>query len=149
MNSLVDDGMVKKLYEAGKAGVRIDLIIRGICSLIPGVKGLSENIRVISIIDRFLEHARVFIFANGGQEKMYLSSADWMGRNLYNRVESAFPVFDVNIQSELRDIINIQLRDNTKARLIDSDYDNKYVRNELPAVRAQFETYEYLRKKYH
>lgn len=146
MNSLMDDGIVKKLYDASKAGVDIQLIIRGICTIVPGVKGLSENIRVISIIDRFLEHARVFIFANGGNEKIYLSSADWMTRNLYRRVECAFPVFDENCKAQIREIINIQLRDNTKARVIDHDFDNKYLKLEgAKEVRAQYSTYEYVK----
>lgn len=148
MNSLVEDSIVKKIYDASKAGVKIDLIVRGTCSVVPGVPKLSENIRIISIIDRFLEHARIFIFANGGQEKIYLASSDWMNRNLHNRIECAFPIYDENIKQEIRDIINIQLSDNTKARLIDIEYDNKYVTNDKPKVRAQMDTYEYLRKKY-
>ena len=140
--------IVKKIYDASKAGVKIDLIVRGTCSVVPGVPKLSENIRIISIIDRFLEHARIFIFANGGQEKIYLASSDWMNRNLHNRIECAFPIYDENIKREIRDIINIQLSDNTKARLIDIEYDNKYVTNDKPKVRAQMDTYEYLRKKY-
>ncbi len=146
MNSLMDDGLVRKLYEASKAGVRIQLIIRGICTLVPGVKGLSENIEVISIIDRFLEHARVYIFANGGDEKMYLSSADWMTRNLYRRIECAFPVFDENCKQQIRDIINIQLKDNYKARIIDHEFDNKMVpRSNSHIIRAQYDTYEYVK----
>ncbi|MES2559645.1 MAG: polyphosphate kinase 1 [Bacteroidota bacterium] len=148
MNSLMDDGVVRKLYEANRAGVNIKLIIRGICTLVPGVKGLSENIEVVSIIDRLLEHARVFIFANGGDEKMYLSSADWMTRNLYRRIECAFPVFDENCRQQIKDIIEIQLKDNTKARVIDHDFDNKYVHriSGSKAIRAQYETYEYLKR---
>ena len=148
MNSLLDEGMVKKLYDAGKAGVKIDLIVRGICAIVPGIPGLSDNIRVISIIDRFLEHARVYIFANNGDEKMYLASADWMSRNLFNRIECGFPIYDENIKEELRTIIDIQLRDNTKARLIDSDFDNKFVRNNGQPIRAQYAIYEYLKNKY-
>lgn len=148
MNSLLDEGMVKKLYDASRAGVKIDLIVRGICAIVPGIQGLSENIRVISIIDRFLEHARVYIFANDGDELMYLASADWMTRNLFNRIECGFPIFDKDIQRELRDIIDIQLKDNVKARLIDSDYDNKYVRNNAPQIRSQYAIYAYLKQKY-
>jgi polyphosphate kinase len=116
--------------------------------LVPGVKGLSENIEVVSIIDRLLEHARVFIFANGGDEKMYLSSADWMTRNLYRRVECAFPIFDENCRQQIKDIIDIQLKDNVKARVIDHDFDNKYVHriSGSKAVRAQYDTYEYLKQ---
>jgi len=146
MNSLMDDGVVKKLYDASRAGVNIQLIIRGICTVVPGVKGLSENIKIISIIDRFLEHARVFIFCNNGDEKIYLSSADWMTRNLYRRVECAFPIFDENCKQQIRDIINIQLKDNTKARIIDHDFDNKLIiQNGSKIVRSQYETYEYLK----
>jgi polyphosphate kinase len=149
MNSLMEESIVKKLYEASRSGVKIDLIVRGLCGLVPGIKGLSEHIRITSIIDRHLEHARVFIFANGGNEKMYLSSADWMQRNLHRRIECAFPIFDESIKQEIKDIIHIQLSDNCKARRIDIDYDNKYVdagQNEV--VRSQYATYAYLRKKY-
>lgn len=148
MNSLVEDNLVKKLYDASRAGVKIELIVRGVCSVVPGVPGLSENIRVISILDRLLEHARVYIFANEGHEKIYLASADWMNRNLYNRIECAFPLFDEAVRKEIRDIIDIQLRDNTKARLIDRDYDNKFVQNDNEPVRAQTATYQYLLEKY-
>ena len=148
MNSLVEDTLVKKLYEASRAGVKIDLIVRGTCSVVTGVKKLSENIRMISIIDRFLEHARVYIFCNGGNEKIYLASSDWMNRNLHNRVECAFPVFDENIKKEIKDIINIQLTDNVKARLIDMNDDNKYVQNSNPPTRAQVAIYDYLKNKY-
>jgi polyphosphate kinase len=150
MNSLTAESMITKLYEASRAGVKIDLIVRGTCALVPGIKGLSENIRVISIIDRFLEHARVFIFANGGDEKIYLSSADWMQRNLFRRIECAFPVFDEHIKSEIKDLINIQLHDNTKARIIDGDFDNKYVvaAEQVQPIRSQYDTYNYLRKKH-
>ncbi len=149
MNSLIDEAIIRKLYEASRAGVKIDLIVRGICGIVPGIGGLSENIRVRSIIDRFLEHARVYIFANEGNEKIYMASADWMTRNLYHRIESAFPIYDENIKQEIRDIIQIQLRDNTKARIIDSDYDNKYAAsNSGVKYRAQTDTYEYLKNKY-
>jgi polyphosphate kinase len=146
MNSLMDDEVAKKLYQASKAGVNIQLIVRGICTIVPGVPGLSENIKVVSIIDRFLEHARVFIFANGGNEKIYLSSADWMTRNLYRRVECAFPIYDENCKQQIRDIINIQLKDNTKARIIDHDFDNKLIRKDgTKPIRAQYEIYDYVK----
>lgn len=148
MNSLLEESLTKKLYEASKAGVKIELIVRGICSVVPGIPGLSDNIRVTSIIDRFLEHARIYIFANGGREAIYLASADWMNRNLFNRIECGFPIYDDRIKQEIRDIINIQLSDNTKARLIDSDYDNKYVTTGEGHHRSQYDTYDYLRKKY-
>jgi polyphosphate kinase len=150
MNSLMDDGMIKKLYDASKAGVRIQLIVRGICSLVPGVKGLSDHITVTSIIDRFLEHARVYIFANNGNETMYLSSADWMTRNLYRRIECAFPIYDEACKAQIKAIINIQLSDNTKARTIDIDFDNKLpiAASNAMAIRSQYATYNYLETLY-
>ncbi len=124
MNSLVDEEMIDKLYEASNAGVRIKLIVRGICCLVQGVQGMSENIEAVSIVDKFLEHARVYIFGNGGKELMYLSSADWMNRNLDHRIEVAFPIYDKEIREELRHIMNIQLADNTKARVLNKRQDN-------------------------
>jgi polyphosphate kinase len=126
VNSLVDVGMIKKLYQASAAGVKIRMIIRGICSLIPGVPGLSENIEVVSVVDKFLEHSRIFIFNNGGEEKYYISSADWMSRNLDSRVEVACPVFDPAIQKDLKMIIEEGLNDNVKARIINIAQDNPY-----------------------
>lgn len=148
MNSLEDTRMINKLYEASQAGVDIKLIIRGICCLVPGVEGMSENIQAISILDRFLEHARVYIFANGGKEKMYIASADWMTRNLDRRVEVGTPIYDPRLYAELRRIIDIQWSDNIKAREIDAGFSNKY-RLSLPTalpVRAQVETYRYVEK---
>ena len=144
MNSLEDRGLIEKLYEASCAGVKIQLIVRGICCLIPGIKGLSENIKVKSIIDRFLEHARVYIFGNGGKEKMYLASADWMTRNLDRRVEVVFPVYAPSVYQELRSIIDLQLADNVKARIINQAQDNPYVENEGEKVACQKATYEQL-----
>ncbi len=142
MNSLEDRGMIDKLYEASCAGVKIQLIVRGICCLVPGVEGLSENIEIISIVDRFLEHARVYIFANGGVEKMYLASADWMTRNLDRRVEVVFPIYDPDIYGELRRIIDLQLSDNVKARRINKAQDNPYIENDATAIRCQLAIYE-------
>ena len=148
MNSLEDQGMIEKLYEASQAGVKIQLIVRGICCLIPGVKAYSENIEVVSIVDRFLEHARVYIFGNNGNEKMYTASADWMGRNLDRRVEVIIPILDPVVYAELREIIDIQLADNTKARIIDANQENLYVRDfRKPQVRSQVAIYELLKKK--
>ncbi|MGD8779993.1 MAG: polyphosphate kinase 1 [Ignavibacteria bacterium] len=127
MNSLEDKKMIKKLYEASNAGVRIDIIIRGICCLVPGVKGQSENINVISILDRYLEHARIYIFNNDGDEKIYCASADWMKRNLSRRVEVGFPVYDENIKQDIKHIINLQLKDSRKARIIDKGNLNRYL----------------------
>jgi polyphosphate kinase len=149
VNSLADEGIVAKLYDASNAGVQIKLIVRGICCLVPGVKDFSENITVISIIDRFLEHARVFIFANGGKEEMYLSSADLMSRNFEHRVEVGFPILDPDVKQEIRDIIDLQLQDNVKARNINKANDNRYHKNRLATkVRSQFQSYSYLKNKH-
>jgi len=149
VNSLADEGTVEKLYEASNAGVIIKLIVRGICCLVPGVKCYSENITVISIIDRYLEHARVFIYGNSGKEEMYLSSADLMSRNFEHRVEVGFPVLDAEVRQEIRDIIEFQLQDNVKARDITKTNTNKYHKNRLAAkVRAQVQTYNYLKNKH-
>lgn len=147
MNSIQDLGMIQKLYKASQAGVTIQLIIRGICCLMPGIKGLSERIEAISIVDRFLEHARVFIFHHAGAELMYLSSADWMVRNLNHRVETAFPIYDEAIKSDIKDFIQIQLNDNMKARILDKDLSNAYHTNGSDiAIRSQLETYYYVKR---
>ncbi len=148
MNSLTDEDIISKLYEANNAGVKIKLIIRGMCCLIPGVEGFSENIEAFSIIDRFLEHARVWIFGNDGNDLVYLSSADLMPRNLDHRVEVGFPILDPDIKSEIIDIINIQLMDNTKAREINRLNNNPYRKTRTKAVsRAQNDIYSYLKYK--
>jgi polyphosphate kinase len=118
MNGLVDRRLIEELYAASAAGVAIDLIVRGICCLRPEVGGLSENIRVVSIVDRYLEHARVFHFANAGDPEYLLASADWMPRNLDRRVEIAFPVLDPRLQAQVREILDVQLADTVKARRI-------------------------------
>jgi polyphosphate kinase len=146
MNSLQDPAMIAKLYEASSAGVRVSLLVRGICSLIPGVRRMSENIRVVSIVDRFLEHARLFWFHHGGEELMYLSSADWMERNLKRRIEVAFPVFDETIREELREILRLQLRDSVKGRLVNARQDNAH-RLEGEPLRSQYAIYDYLRER--
>ena len=148
MNSVQDAKMVKKLYQASRAGVQIKMIIRGICSLVPQVEGFSENIEILSIVDRFLEHARIFWFHHGGEDLIYLSSADWMVRNLSYRVETAFPVYQQDIRQEIIDYINIQLSDNVKSRLIDAEFSNQYNRNDADlAIRSQVETYYYVKRK--
>lgn len=148
MNSLADEDMISKLYQASNAGVKIKMIIRGMCCLIAGVKGYSENIEVISIVDKYLEHARVHIYCNGGKELIYLTSADFMTRNIDNRVEVGFPIYDEKLQEEIRDIIDIQLEDNTKAREINSQNTNKYHKTNSPeSHRAQIEIYNYLKNK--
>lgn len=147
MNSLVDEEMIEKLYEASNAGVKIRLIIRGACSLKPGIEGLSENIEVISIIDRFLEHSRIFYFYHGGDELVYISSADWMVRNLDNRIELTCPVYDKEIKKELKHMLKIQLKDNVKARVLDQKQVNNYIRNEKQKVRAQIAYYQFIKRK--
>ncbi len=138
MNSLVDPDLIDELYRANAAGVQIDLIIRGICCLRPGVPGLSERIRAVSIIDRYLEHARVFYFQNGSEPDYLLASADWMPRNLDHRVEVAFPVIEPALQRQIRDILEIQLADTAKARLLRSDGRSERVTaGGLPMLRSQ------------
>ncbi|MDP5062199.1 MAG: polyphosphate kinase 1 [Maribacter sp.] len=147
MNSFTSYKMVDKLYEASRAGVKIQLIIRGICCLIPGVKGMSENIEAISVIDKFLEHTRLFVFANGGDTKIYISSADWMTRNLDYRVEVGCPIYDVDIKKELMDTFDICWKDNMKARIFNEKQDNAYRKTSVPKIRSQFATYEYYANK--
>jgi len=147
LNNLVDKKITHKLYAASKAGVKIDIICRGICVLIPGVKGLSENIRVISIVDKFLEHSRILVFANEGNPIFYLSSADWMVRNFDHRFEAATPIYDVKLQNELMDMLSLQLRDNTKSRLVNNALLNKYAEtDDSKTIRSQFKIYENLKK---
>jgi polyphosphate kinase len=143
MNSLTSYRMVDKLYEASRAGVKIQLIVRGICCLVPGVKGMSENIEAISIVDKFLEHPRLFIFENDGNPRVYISSADWMTRNIENRVEVGCPIYDPEIKQELIDTFEISWSDNVKARRFNAKQDNSYVRNKKPKVRSQFAIYDY------
>ncbi|WP_424001554.1 polyphosphate kinase 1 [Maribacter sp. IgM3_T14_3] len=147
MNSFTSYKMVDKLYEASRAGVKIQLIIRGICCLIPGVEGMSENIEAISVIDKFLEHTRLFVFANGGDTKIYISSADWMTRNLDYRVEVGCPIYDVDIKKELMDTFDICWKDNMKARIFNEKQDNAYRKTTVPKIRSQFATYEYYANK--
>lgn len=148
MNSLQDREMIEKLYQAAQAGVEVKLIIRGICCLSAGVAGYSQNIEAISIVDRFLEHGRIFYFYNSGKELLYLSSADWMVRNLSFRVETSFPIYDAAIKKEVLDFLNIQLSDNVKARTLDDNMSNAYrrINGDIP-IRSQMETYYYLKRK--
>ncbi len=147
MNSLTSYKMVDKLYEASRAGVKIQMIVRGICCLIPGIKGMSENIEAISIVDKFLEHPRMFIFGNDGNPKVIISSADWMTRNLENRVEVGCPIYDEDIKQELMDTFEISWADNVKARVFNEKQNNAYRRNDNPKVRSQFEMYDYYLNK--
>lgn len=148
MNSLADEDMIAKLYQASNAGVKIELIVRGMCCLVPGVKDYSENITVISIVDKYLEHARVLIFCNGGNELIYLTSADYMTRNIDNRVEVGFPIYDPDLKKEIREIIDIQLMDNTKAREINASNNNRYHKTDSDTPnRSQIDIYNYLKYK--
>jgi len=140
--------MIDKLYEASRVGVKIQLIIRGICCLIPGVPGMSENIEAISIVDRYLEHSRVYIFGNGGQPEVFISSADFMTRNLDSRVEVTCPIYDETIRQELLEVFEIGWKANVKARLHSETLENKYRKRPNEKVfRAQMETYNYYRNK--
>ncbi|MEM1339533.1 MAG: polyphosphate kinase 1 [Bacteroidota bacterium] len=143
MNSFTSYKMVDKLYEASRAGVKVQLIIRGICCLIPGVPGMSENIEVISIVDKFLEHPRLFIFGNEGEPKVYISSADWMTRNLDYRVEVGCPIYDEDVKQELIDTFDISWKDNVKARVFSQEQDNTYRKTSGEKLRSQFAMYNY------
>lgn len=148
MNSLSDFKMIDKLYDASRAGVKIQLQVRGICSIIPGIPGMSENIEAISIVDKYLEHSRVYIFCNDGDAEVYISSADFMSRNLDSRVEVTCPIYDKDIQKELIDNFNTGWKGNVKARIHSENLDNKYrIRGSKPVFRAQVETYNYYRDK--
>ncbi|GLT19490.1 polyphosphate kinase [Vibrio zhanjiangensis] len=147
INNLVDKNLINKLYEASCAGVKIKMVIRGMCSLVPGIKGVSENIRIISIVDRFLEHPRILIFHNNGSHKVYISSADWMTRNIDYRIEVAAPIRDPRLKRRIIDIINIHFTDTVKARLIDKEMSNKYVaRGNRKKIRSQIAIYDYLKE---
>lgn len=149
INNLEDKVMVDKLYEASQAGVKIFLIVRGICTLVPGIEGMSENINVIRLVDRFLEHARIFIFHNDGNEEIYMGSADWMKRNLYRRIEVVFPIYDPEVKLEVRKLIDLQLKDNTKARLLDENHNNNHrLSKHGKKVRAQIDFYNWLNNRY-
>jgi polyphosphate kinase len=148
MNSLLDRNIVRELYRASQAGVQIDLIVRGICGLKPGVRGVSDRIKVRSVVGRFLEHSRIFYFANGGEEEVYLGSADWMPRNLHERVEVLFPIKDPMLRQRIRgEILEAYLADNTQARLLQADgryVDSGATRGRSPKRRMQFNAQEFL-----
>lgn len=145
VNNLVDDPIVDMLYRASQAGVKIRIIVRGMCSLIPGIAGKSSNIKVISVLDRFLEHARVYQFHNAGDVDLYLSSADWMTRNIEQRVEVGVPIYDARIKQQIMTILDLQWNDNVKARLIDKQQSNPYIkRGNKKSIRSQQAIYDYL-----
>ncbi|MBT2591342.1 polyphosphate kinase 1 [Pedobacter sp. ISL-68] len=147
MNNLEEKVLIDKLYEASQAGVKIELIVRSICRLIPGVQGMSENIKVTRIVDRYLEHGRVFIFHNLGKNDVYLGSADWMNRNIYRRIEVCFPIYNEQIKQEMIDIIEIQKQDNVQAVCIDENMNNIPVKNSGAPVESQLDIYQLLKNK--
>ena len=147
INNLVDRELIDCLYLAARSGVKIRIIVRGMCSLVAGLNNFSDNIRVISIVDRFLEHPRVMVFANNGDEKVYISSADWMTRNLDHRVEVGVPIYDEKLKQLIIDVLELQFKDRTKARIIDSEQKNHYVRRgNRKKIRSQIAIYDHLKK---
>ena len=147
INSISNYAIIDKLYEASQEGVKIEMIVRGICCLIPGVEDLSENIEVISVIDRYLEHPRVYIFGEDDEEEVFISSSDWMTRNLDNRVEVTCPIYDEAIKKEIVETFTICWNDNVKARIINIEGDNRYREQKDVAIRSQFDTYLYYKNK--
>ncbi len=147
LNAITNFSIIEKLYQASNEGVQIKMIVRGICCLIPGIKGMSENIKVISIVDRYLEHPRVYNFINGGSPKTYISSADFMTRNMENRVEVAVPIYDTELQRQIIDVFDIIWNDNVKARNLNGADQNTFVKNKKKSIRSQFEIYEYYKRK--
>ena len=147
LNAITNFSMIEKLYEASIAGVPIQMIVRGICCLIPGVKGMSENIEVISVVDRYLEHPRVYHFTNGGTPKIYISSADFMTRNIENRVEVAAPIYDTDLQRQITEVFDIIWNDNIKARRLNGSTQNAFIKNDSTPIRSQFEIFDYYKKE--
>ncbi len=149
LNNLADPEIIRLLYQASGAGVKVQLNVRGMFSLVPGIPGLSENIEAIGIVDRFLEHSRMMVFCNGGSPKYFLSSTDWMTRNLDGRVEVTFPIYDASLQEEIRSFLDIQWKDNVKARLLDEKLSNTYREATSPGrIRAQVDFYDLLMNLY-
>lgn len=146
LNNIEDHVMIDKLYEAGQAGVKITMLVRGICCLVPGQE-FSKNIQVIRLVDNFLEHARVFYFENAGNSDLFLASADWMKRNLYRRIEVGFPIYDPQVKNEILKILRFQIADNTKASILDGSHKNQPIRNNLKPIRAQTATYHWLKSQ--
>lgn len=146
VNNLVDKDLAEKLYEASAAGVKINLLVRGMCLLITSLPGISENIQVISILDRYLEHDRVYVFHNGGDSKVYISSADWMTRNIDYRIEVAAEILDPALKKQILDTLDLLFSDTVKAGIVDNELSNRYVaRGNRRKVRAQTAIYEYLK----
>jgi len=147
MNNLEERVLINKLYEASQAGVKIKMIVRSICCLVPGVPGLSENISIIRIVDRYLEHGRVFLFHNNGQQELYMGSSDWMNRNIYHRIEVCFPVTEPTMKAQIIEMLNLQLRDNVQAVQIDQKLKNVKVENGEPLNESQKQIYLLLKNK--
>lgn len=146
LNNLEEEILVNKLYEASNAGINIRLIVRSVCRIVPGVKGQSENIIVKRIVDRYLEHGRVFIFHNNGQPELFMGSADWMNRNIYRRIEVCFPIYSEKLKAEMMEIIELQWQDTEQAVLIDSDLNNISLKTDNKGIRSQEEIYRLLSK---
>jgi polyphosphate kinase len=147
LNNLEEKVLIAKLYEASNAGVKIELIIRGICRLVAGVKGMSENISVRRIVDRYLEHGRIFVFNNAGNEEIYMGSADWMNRNIYRRIEVCFPILDTNIKHQIKEMLQIQLADNAKAVFVDDHMQNISIVTKGKSIQSQYEIYQFLKEE--
>ena len=147
LNNLVDFEIIKRLYAASKAGVKVQLLCRGVCSLVPGVERMSENIEGYSVVDKFLEHSRIYVFANGGKPKYFLSSADLMTRNIDMRVEVTAPIYSNEIKREIWDMLQIQLKDNVKTRVLDPAQSNEYLSNKKDPIRSQIAFYDYLKAR--
>jgi polyphosphate kinase len=147
LNNLTDNEIIECLYKASQKGVKIRIIVRGMLSLVPGIKKISENIEAIGIVDRFLEHSRFFIFCDGGNDQIYITSADLMTRNLDHRIEVTCPIYDKNIKAELKKVFDIQWHDNVKARIFDESQSNKYVKPGKDIhIQSQIEVYNYIKK---
>jgi len=147
LNAITNFSVIEKLYQASNAGVPIKMVVRGICCLIPGIEGMSENIEVISVVDKYLEHPRIYHFTNGGDPKIYISSADFMTRNIENRVEVAAPIYDADLQRQIIEVFDIIWSDNVKARRLNGPIQNVFVENNAPAVRSQIAIHEYYKKE--
>ncbi|MGX1025227.1 polyphosphate kinase 1 [Psychroflexus sp. MBR-150] len=150
MNSLEDENIIKLLYKASKNGVKVRLVVRSLCCLIPDLENISENITVTSIIDQFIEHGRIYNFYSGGKDKIFIGSADLMTRNIDRGIEVLTPIYNDNLKQELKDILELQCQDNIKARIIDKDAQNKYVvrHDDMPVIRSQMAIYQYLKQKH-
>jgi polyphosphate kinase len=144
LNNLEERKLINKLYDASRAGVKVSLIVRGICCLISGVKGMSDNITVKRIVDRYLEHGRAFIFHNNGQPEIYMGSADWMNRNIYRRIEVCFPVYDEQVKAEITAIVNLQLQDSVQAVMLNEKLENVKIEPGENAIQSQKAIYDLL-----